>query len=229
MTAVSDSDADNESTTINHTADGGDYDGVAESLPVTVDDDETPNNPAEGEVIITGNLEVGESLTADTSGITDVDGLTGVSYNYQWIREMGGTETEIPGADAFSYRLTDADAAHHILVRVSFTDDAGNAETLTSEPTLRVGVVPVVVSFGRSAYAVNEGEAVTLEVRLDQDPERTVAIPLTTTHGGDATADDYTAPTEVVFSPGQTSQELTITANDDQVGLWVVSSQPRLA
>ena len=217
VTALSDSDADNESTTINHTAAGGDYDGVAESLPVTVDDDETPNNPAEGEVIITGNLEVGESLTADTSGITDADGLTGVSYNYQWIREMGGTETEIPGADAFSYRLTDADAAHHILVRVSFTDDAGNAETLTSEPTLRVGVVPVAVSFGRSAYAVNEGETVTIEVRLDQDPERTVAIPLTTTHGGDATADDYTAPTEVVFSAGQTSQELTITANDDQM------------
>ena len=217
VTAVSDSDADNESTTINHTAAGGDYDGVAESLPVTVDDDETPNNPAEGEVTITGNLEVGESLTADTSGITDADGLTGVSYNYQWIREMGGTEMEIPGADAFSYRLTDADAAHHILVRVSFTDDAGNAETLTSEPTLRVGVVPVVVSFGRPAYTVNEGETVTIEVRLDQDPERTVAIPLTTTHGGDATADDYTAPTEVVFSAGQTLQELTITANDDQV------------
>ena len=217
VTATNDSDADNESTTINHTTAGGDYDGVTESLPVTVDDDESPNNPAEGQVTITGDLEVGESLTADTSGITDADGLTGVSYNYQWIREMGGTETEIPGANAFSYRLTDADAAHHILVRVSFIDDAGNAETLTSEPTLRIGVVPVAVSFGRSAYSVNEGETVTIEVGLDQDPERTVTIPLTTTHGGDATGDDYTAPAEIVFSAGQTSLELTITAIDDQV------------
>ena len=217
VTATNDSDADNESTTINHTTAGGDYDGVTESLPVTVDDDETPNNPAEGQVTITGDLEVGESLTADTSGITDADGLTGVSYNYQWIREMGGTETEIPGANAFSYRLTDADAAHHILVRVSFIDDAGNAETLTSEPTLRIGVVPVAVSFGRSAYEVDEGETVTIEVGLDQDPERTVTIPLTTTHGGDATGDDYTAPAEIVFSAGQTSLELTITAIDDQV------------
>ena len=217
VTATNDSDADNESTTINHTTAGGDYDGVTESLPVTVDDDETPNNPAEGQVTITGDLEVGESLTADTSGITDTDGLTGVSYNYQWIREMGGTETEIPGANAFSYRLTDADAAHHILVRVSFIDDAGNAETLTSEPTLRIGVVPVAVSFGGSAYEVDEGETVTIEVRLDQDPERTVTIPLTTIHGGDATGDDYTAPAEIVFSAGQTSLELTITAIDDQV------------
>ena len=217
VTATNDSDADNESTTINHTTAGGDYDGVTESLPVTVDDDESPNNPAEGQVTITGDLEVGESLTADTSGITDADGLTGVSYNYQWIREMGGTETEIPGANAFSYRLTDADAAHHILVRVSFIDDAGNAETLTSDPTLRIGVVPVAVSFGRSAYSVNEGETVTIEVGLDQDPERTVTIPLTTTHGGDATGDDYTAPAEIVFSAGQTSLELTITAIDDQV------------
>ena len=217
VTATNDSDADNESTTINHTTAGGDYDGVTESLPVTVDDDESPNNPAEGQVTITGDLEVGESLTADTSGITDADGLTGVSYNYQWIREMGGTETEIPGANAFSYRLTDADAAHHIQVRVSFIDDAGNAETLTSDPTLRIGVVPVAVSFGRSAYEVDEGETVTIEVGLDQDPERTVTIPLTTTHGGDATADDYTAPAEIVFSAGQTSLELTITAIDDQV------------
>ena len=217
VTATNDSDADNESTTINHTTAGGDYDGVTESLPVTVDDDESPNNPAGGQVTITGDLEVGESLTADTSGITDADGLTGVSYNYQWIREMGGTETEIPGANAFSYRLTDADAAHHILVRVSFIDDAGNAETLTSDPTLRIGVVPVAVSFGRSAYSVNEGETVTIEVGLDQDPERTVTIPLTTTHGGDATGDDYTAPSEIVFSAGQTSLELTITAIDDQV------------
>ena len=75
MTAVNDSDADNELTAITHTASGGDYEGVTESLPVTVDDDETPNNPAEGQVTITGDLEVGESLTADTSGITDADGL----------------------------------------------------------------------------------------------------------------------------------------------------------
>ena len=217
VTATNDSDADNETTEITHTASGGDYEGVTESLPVTVDDDETPNNPAEGQVTITGDLEVGESLTADTSGITDTDGLTGVSYNYQWIREMGGTQTDIPGANAFSYRLTDADAAHHILVRVSFIDDAGNAETLTSEPTLRIGVVPVAVSFGGSAYEVDEGETVTIEVGLDQDPERTVMIPLTTTHGGDATGADYTAPAEIVFSAGQTSLELTIMAIDDQV------------
>ena len=55
-------------------------------------------------------------------------------------------------------------------MRVSFIDDAGNAETLTSEPTLRIGVVPVVVSFGRSAYEVDEGETVTIEVGAGPGP-----------------------------------------------------------
>ena len=90
--------------------------------------------------------------------------------------------------------------------------------TLTEVPAaIGTEVEPVVVSFQRSVYAVDEGGTVTIGVRLDQDPERTVTIPLTATHGGDATADDYTAPAEVVFTAGETSRELTVTATDDQV------------
>ena len=33
------------------------------------------NNPATGAPAISGTAQVGETLTADTSGITDVDGL----------------------------------------------------------------------------------------------------------------------------------------------------------
>ena len=44
---------------------------------------EPQNNSATGAPAITGTAEVDETLTADTSGIDDEDGLTGVSYAYQ--------------------------------------------------------------------------------------------------------------------------------------------------
>ena len=56
-----------------------------------------PNNPAIGQPVITGTPQIGETLTADTSAITNADGLTNVSYSYQWIRNDGGTDTNISG------------------------------------------------------------------------------------------------------------------------------------
>ena len=51
-----------------------------------------PNRPATGAPSVTGTVQVGRTVTADTSGIDDADGLTSVSYSYQWIREMSGHE-----------------------------------------------------------------------------------------------------------------------------------------
>ena len=45
------------------------------------------NNLATGAPTITGTVQVGETLTADTSGIADTDGLTSVSYSYQWVSQ----------------------------------------------------------------------------------------------------------------------------------------------
>ena len=45
-----------------------------------------PNTPATGAPTITGTPQVGQTLTAGTTGIMDADGLTSVSYTYQWIR-----------------------------------------------------------------------------------------------------------------------------------------------
>ena len=78
---------------------------------------------------------MGETLTAYTSGIADTDGLTNVSYSYQWVRNDGSTDTDIQDATGFSYTLADVVEGNTIKVRVSFTDDAGNEETLTSGAT----------------------------------------------------------------------------------------------
>ena len=90
------------------------------------------NNAATGAPTISGTVEVGETLTADTSGITDADGLTNASYRYQW---LSSRDTEIDRATSSTYTLADSDAGETIKVRVAFTDDAGNEETLTSDAT----------------------------------------------------------------------------------------------
>ena len=74
---------------------------------------------------------MGEALTADTSGITDADGLSNVQYEYQWM----AADAEIAGATGLTYTLVAADEGKAIKVRISFTDDAGNEEELTSEAT----------------------------------------------------------------------------------------------
>ena len=90
-----------------------------------------PNTPATGAPTISGTAQVGETLTADTSGIADADGLDHAAFAYQWLADGA----EIDGATASAYTLADADAGKAVKVRVSFTDDAGNEESLTSAAT----------------------------------------------------------------------------------------------
>ena len=91
---------------------------------------------------ISGAAQVGQTLTADTSGIADADGLTSVSYSYQWIRNDGSSDSDIQNATGSSYTLVDADEGKTIKVRMSFTDDAGNHETLTGAATAAVDAAP---------------------------------------------------------------------------------------
>ena len=93
------------------------------------------NNPATGAPTISGTAQVGETLTADTSGIADADGLNGETIAYQWVSSDGTTDTDIENATGSTYTLVDADRGRSVKVRVTFTDDGGNEETLTSAPT----------------------------------------------------------------------------------------------
>ena len=100
------------------------------------------NTAATGRPAISGTVRVGETLTADTSGIADADGLTNVSYRYQWVVTDGGAYIDISGETGATYTLVSADRGLRILVRVSFTDDAGTRERLTSAATDRVAAAP---------------------------------------------------------------------------------------
>ena len=101
---------------------------------VTTSMGQRANSPATGGPGITGTVQAGETLTATTDGIEDEDGLTGAVFAYQWVR----SDTDIEGAASSTYTMTGDDEGKAIQVRVTFTDDAGNAESLTSYAVLSV-------------------------------------------------------------------------------------------
>ena len=77
----------------------------------------------------------------------------------------GTTDTDIENATGSTYTLIAADQGKAIKVRVTFTDDAGNAETLTSTPTEPVlGDGPPGAPRNLTATAGNK------EVTLSWDP-----------------------------------------------------------
>ena len=96
------------------------------------------NSPATGAPNISGTAQVGETLTADTTDIADADGLSGATFIYRWTRNDGSTDTDITDATDSSHTLAAADEGKTIMVKVSFTDDAGNDETLSSGATAEV-------------------------------------------------------------------------------------------
>ena len=123
------------------------------------------NSPATGEPSIRGSAQVGETLTVDTMGIADADGLSGATFIYRWIRNDGSTDTSIQDATGSSYDLVEADEGHTIKVNVSFADDADNKETLTSTATAEVAAATPTDPPGRPlnlTVAANEDGAVTL-------------------------------------------------------------------
>ena len=137
----------------------------------TVENNTPPpaNTPATGAPTITGTAQVGDTLTADISGIGDADGLTNVSFSYQWI---AGT-TDISGATGSTYTLVDDDAGLTIKVKVSFFDDKNNPETLTSAATAGVEPRPNSPATGAPSISgtVRVGETLTAETSAIDDAD----------------------------------------------------------
>ena len=114
--------------------------------PSTEEETEEPtsNTPAAGLPTISGTPQVDQTLTADTSGISDAEGLTVVSYQYQWL--AGGAN--ISGATGSTHLLTANEQGQTVQVKVTFTDDADNQESLTSVATLAVAAKPNTAASG---------------------------------------------------------------------------------
>ena len=165
------------------------------------------NNAATGAPTITGTAHVDGTLTADTSGIDDADGLTApVAYTYQWVRvesaesAAGGQadaatgtvgasgEADIEGANARTYTPTSDDEGKTLGVRVTFADDAGNNEWLASAPTGAVAAAPDTTSptavISVSDATLTGSETATVTVTFSEPVNGFEADELTATSGG---------------------------------------------
>ena len=109
---------------------------------------------------------------------------------------------------------------------VSVTHTVSSSDNSYSGATANSVVVSVIddddpqvtVSFDQATYTVAEGNAQSMTVTLNRDPERMLVIPITVTPLGSASAADYSlSPTSVTFNTRDTSKTITFTANQDSL------------
>lgn len=90
------------------------------------------NSEPTGEIIIIGQAKIGETLSADTSKISDNDGLT--QFSYQWLRDG----VAIENSDQATYQLKNADLGKKISVAIFYLDGADFDEYVESSQTQAV-------------------------------------------------------------------------------------------
>ncbi len=103
------------------------------------------NDPTEGKPVITGTLEYEQTITADTSGISDADGLGAFSYQWERSEDGGATWSDIAGATAAELYIGPELIGWQLRAEVSHTDGGGTLETVTSAATalVPVNVLPI--------------------------------------------------------------------------------------
>ena len=137
--------ANDEGKTIKVRVSFTDRGGYAESLTsdATAVVAARPNSPATGGPAITGAAQVGETLTADTSGIADDDGLSGATFSYQWVSNDGTADRDIADATDSTYTLVSLRRGQdHQRSVCPSPIDAANEESLTSDATAVVAARP---------------------------------------------------------------------------------------
>ena len=146
-------------------------------------------------------------------GASDAD-YSGVPANV--VFDSGDTEK------SFTFTATaDSDNDDGESVRLGFGSSlpAGVSEGSPDEAVVSItddDVPTVTANFEQAAYTVAEGSSITIKVKLDADPERTVTIPITKSNQNGASASDYSGvPASVVFNSGDTEKTFTFNATDD--------------
>ena len=116
------------------------------------------NTAPTGLPAISGTPRVGEELTASAAAIADADGTDNAAFAWQWLAHDGTVETPIAGATGESWTPAAAEAGRTVRVRVTFTDDKGNEETLVSAATEAVvDRRPVAATLSVGAGAAEAG------------------------------------------------------------------------
>ena len=192
----------------------------------------TTNSAATGKPSISGTATVGQTLTAAKGTVADANGVTkanagdaGFAYAWQWIRvdsDGSSNAADISGATSSTYALVSADQGKKIKVKVSFKDDAGNAETRTSDAypastTVAAGPATPKLSLALGATSITEsgsGNATTVKATLPGAATSAVTVTLGSSPSGKV---EFGASTVTIPSGGTQSPTTTVTAVDNKV------------
>ncbi|QOE10640.1 heme peroxidase [Pseudomonas asiatica] len=133
--------------------------GVQESIASDIlDPVANVNDAPTGAVLISDTTpDQGQTLTALTGSIADLDGLG--AFSFQWQQNIGGTFSNIAGATAATFTPGFEQGNRQLRVVVSYTDAFGTLESLTSAATAAVVPPPGVVLVGTAGANTLTGGA----------------------------------------------------------------------
>ncbi len=149
--------------TASYTDEGGTLETVTSPATAAV---ENVNDALTGELSISGSATQGSIITADTSGLDDLDGFGELSF--QWKADG----TNIDGATSETFSLTQAEVGKTITVQVSYTDLGGTAESITSaaSPIVKNANDPVTGNVLITGNAV-QGQVLTADTSFLEDQD----------------------------------------------------------
>ena len=178
---------------VTFTDDAGNDESLTSAPTATVT---ASNTPATGEPTITGTAQVGETLTANTTGIADSDGLINATFTYQWLAD----DTDITDATGSTYTLAVADEEKTVKVRVTFTDDRGHQETVTSTATAAVTAAPspLTVSVESAPTSHNGSDSFRIRVAFSETPRSGFSYTTMRDHAFTVTGGDVTGARRLV-------------------------------
>ena len=239
VTGVDDTvdNASDRTTTISHTAGGGDYGSVSKTVAVTVTDDEGSASLS----VADASVDEGDTGTANLAFAVTLSPASDGEVTVQWATSKESADTAEPATDyaAGSGTLTFAAGETGKTVTVAVTGDQVDEpdETLTvtlSNQTSGVSITDATatgtitdddtatVSLALSPASIAEdGGVSTVTASLNGTSSEAVEVTVSASPVGDAVAGDYTlsSNTKLTIVAGATASTgtVTITANDNDV------------
>ena len=187
VSAAQDTGSDDETATVTHTVSSTDakYSGISvDDVDVSVTDDDDPT--------VQVSYEQGTYTVAEGSSVTvkvklDIAPERTVTIPITKAGQGGATSADYSGVPGnVTFNSGDMEKTFSFTAATDSVDDDGESVKLGFSSTLPTVVsitdddVPAVtVSFEQGTYTVAEGSSVTVKVKLDIAPERTVTIPIT--------------------------------------------------
>ena len=223
--AGEDDDASNETATLTHTASGGDYALVSNTLPVTVTDDDEP-----AVVLSETGLTVTEGDAAGSSYTVKLATRPSASVSVS-ITGHAGTDLTLDKT-TLTFTVGNWDTAQTVTVKAGEDDDASN-ETATLTHTASGGdyasvsnTLPVTLTdddtaaivLSKTGLSVTEGDAAgtSYTLRLATEPTGEVTVTISGHDGADLTLDKTTLTFTV--DNWDTAQTVTVKAGQDNDG-----------